>query len=72
MTGISFERAHHTRLDDLRRQAYLVAQLRQAQARPLTRLAAALRRLATRLEASRDVAAGPWREDFTPAASGRA
>lgn len=72
MTGFSVERAHHMRLNELRRQAYVIAQIRQAQGAPLARFATALRRLASRLDAARGAAAGPWREDFTPAASGRA
>ncbi|HKI59366.1 MAG TPA: hypothetical protein VKA00_09140 [Trueperaceae bacterium] len=69
VTGISFERAYHTRMDELRREAYVAAQVRQATRRPLVRLAAGLRKLAARLDRPGRVASGPWREDFEPAAS---
>jgi len=68
VTGISFERAHHVRLDELRREAYLAAQVRQARRRPLAGLASALRTRAARLDRSGATTTGPWYEDFRSAA----
>lgn len=72
VTGISFERAYHTRMDELRREAFRAAQARQATPRPLARVAAALRKLAARLDRSGKPASGPWREDFKPVAARQA
>lgn len=66
VTGISFERAFHMRMDGLRREAFAAAQIRQATPRPLARVATGLRKLATRLDRRGDPASGPWREDFEP------
>lgn len=70
VTAMSFERVSHMRMDDLRREAFTEAQIRQAQGRPGARIAALLRALATRLEAG-EREMGPWREDFRRSAAGR-
>lgn len=72
VTGISFEQACHMRMDDLRREAYRAAQLRQVARRPLARFATALRRLAARLDRNGPTTTGPWHEDFEPVMTWRA
>jgi len=67
VSGMSYERAGHYRLQELRQQAFVAAQVRQVRHvahRPRARLAAALHALATRLEGQATVASGPWRQDF--------
>lgn len=70
VSGMSYERAGHYRLEELRRRAFVAAQVRHVTRRPLARLAAALHALATRLE-GQAAGSGPWRRDFgTGAADG--
>lgn len=66
VTGISVERAQHIRMNELRHEAFVAAQIQQAPHRPYARLAAGLRALAARLERSGSAPAGPWHEDFIP------
>lgn len=73
MFAYSAERASHARLDDLRRQAYVEAQLQQFQGRPGQRFAGLLRALAALFDKGDPrIDVGPWREDFRSSATGRA
>lgn len=72
VTGISYERAGYTRIEDLRRQAFVEAQARRSRGTLGARIAVALRALAARLDGRVSAASGPWREDFHPSAAGRA
>ena len=64
MIGLSFERTSRMHMEDLRRQAFTEAQLRQVRPSVGARIAATLRGWARRFEASERPAEGPWREDF--------
>jgi len=70
--GWTHERIGHMHIDELRRQAFVGAQLRRARGRIGSRIAATLRTWAERLEASTGIMTGPWREDFRPRAPRRA
>ena len=72
MIGLSFERTSHMHMEELRRQAFTEAQLRQIRPSFGTRMAATLRAWARRFEASERPAEGPWREDFDMRAAERA
>lgn len=69
--GVSVERVNSMHMDELRREAYVEAQVRQIRGRPGARIAALLRTLASRLDAGERASSGPWREDFRPSAAGR-
>lgn len=71
MFGVSSERISHMHLSDLRREAYVEAQVRQVRVRPAARIAGALRALAARLDGGVASATGPWREDFRAGTAGR-
>ncbi len=71
MFGMSFERASHMHLEDLRREAYVEAQVRQVRGRPADRLAAALRALAARLDGGVPSVPGAWHEDVRSGRAGR-
>lgn len=72
MIGLSFERSSHMHMEELRRQAFTVAQLRQARTSARARIAATLRAWARRFEASERPSEGPWHEDFDMRAAERA
>lgn len=72
MIGYSLERASRMHLDQLRREAYVEAQIRRARGRAGSRIAAALRAFAARLESPERAVPGPWREDFHHGVVGRA
>lgn len=79
MNVIGLESARSAHLEELRRQAFVVAQVRRASHRREARLAAALRGLAAalgafaaRLELPGGADCGPWREDFDQGAGQRA
>ena len=69
--GWTHERIGHMHIDELRRQAFVGAQIRRARGRVGSRIAATLRAWAERLEAPTGIMTGPWREDFRPRAARR-
>ena len=62
--GWSHERTGHMHLEDLRRQAFVRAQVRRARNRAGVRIAAMLRAWAERLDVPERTMPGPWHEDF--------
>jgi len=62
--GMSYERTGHMHMEDLRREAFVEAQIRRARGRAGSRIAVALRAVASRFDASERLTSGPWREDF--------
>jgi hypothetical protein len=69
--GRTHEQIGHMHLDELRREAFVGAQVRRARGRVGSRIAATLRAWAERLEAPTGMMTGPWREDFRQRAARR-
>ena len=61
--GWSHERVGRMHMEELRRRAFVRAQLRRVHGRAGTRIAATLRAWAERLDASERTLPGPWHED---------
>ncbi len=62
--GWSYERTGRMHMEDLRRQAFVRAQVRRARGRAGARIAAMLRAWAERLDVPERTSPGPWHEDF--------